>query len=240
MNLLLLPEPFIRANWDRSNELYRHLKEVLKVKRGSTIDCAVENGPRGKGKIELINDQGAELSFQWETPHPPDFMPVRLMVGLSRPQTCRKILEQATSMGVEEIHFFGAQKGELSYASSTLWTTDEWQQKIRLGVAQAFSSHIPLCKLHHDLESLLIEIPEKIGIRLGLDNYESEGKLQACCERSRESIWLAVGAERGWSGNERNQLRVNGFSLMHLGKRVLRVETAVVAALGILGAGLEE
>jgi RsmE family RNA methyltransferase len=53
-------------------------------------------------------------------------------------------------------------------------------------------------------------------------------------------MWLAVGAERGWSGDEREQLRANGFTLKHLGQRVLRVETAVVAALGILGVGLEE
>ena len=143
-------------------------------------------------------------------------------------------------MGVAEIHFFGAQKGEPSYASSTLWTTDEWQQKIRAGVAQAFSSYIPLCKHHQDLESLLAEIKEKKGIRIGLDNYEALGKLEPCAVEESESIFLAVGAERGWSGDERNQLRENGFTLKHLGQRVLRVETAVVAALGILGVGLEE
>ena len=141
--------------------------------------------------------------------------------------------------GWEEIHFFGAQKGEPSYASSTLWTTDEWQQKIRAGVAQAFSSHIPLCKHHQDLDSLLGEIKEKKGIRIGMDNYEAVGKLEPCAVEESESIFLAVGAERGWSGDERNQLRENGFTLKHLGKRILRVETAVVAALGILGSGIE-
>ena len=71
-----------------------------------------------------------------------------------------------------------------------------------------------------------------------MDNYEAVGKLGLVVEES-ESIFLAVGAERGWSGDERNQLRENGFTLKHLGKRILRVETAVVAALGILGSGIE-
>jgi len=240
LNLILLPEPVPRVKWDKSSELFHHLEKTLKVRQGSTIDCAVENGPRGKGTIEVIDDDEMEVSFQWSSPHPPDFLPVHLLVGLSRPQTCRKILEQASTMGVEEIHFFGAQKGEPSYASSTLWTTDEWQQKIRAGVAQAFSSHIPICKHHQDLESLLSEIKEKKGIRIGMDNYEALGKLEPCAVEESESIFLAVGAERGWSGDERNQLRENGFTLKHLGQRVLRVETAVVAALGILGVGLEE
>ena len=44
-----------------------------------------------------------------------------------------------------------------------------------------------------------------------------------------------MGPERGWSANERDQLRDNQFELCDLGSRVLRVETAVVAAIGILG-----
>ena len=238
MNLILLPKPLQRVKWDKTNELFHHLQKTLKVRQGSEIDCAVENGPRGKGTIEAINKDEINLSFQWDPPHPPDFLPVRLVVGLSRPQTCRKILEQASTMGVKEIHFFGTQKGEPSYAYSTLWMTDEWQQKIRLGVAQAFSSHIPLCMHHQSLESLIAEIPEKKSIRLGLDNYEAVDKLKAFRVQASESIWLAVGSERGWSGNERKQLRENGFTLKHLGRRVLRVETAVVAALGILGSGI--
>jgi len=87
---------------------------------------------------------------------------------------------------------------------------------------------------------LLSEIEEKKGIRIGMDNYEALGKLEPCAVEESESIFLAVGAERGWSGDERNQLRENGFTLKHLGQRVLRVETAVVAALGILGVSLVE
>ncbi|HEY1848006.1 MAG TPA: RsmE family RNA methyltransferase, partial [Opitutaceae bacterium] len=44
---------------------------------------------------------------------------------------------------------------------------------------------------------------------------------------------LAFGPERGWSGAERDLLRARGFTLAHLGTRVLRTETAVVAALAI-------
>jgi RsmE family RNA methyltransferase len=89
------------------------------------------------------------------------------------------------------------------------------------------------------LESLLTEIPQENAVRLGLDNYEATENLRPCPVDGSKSIWLAVGAERGWSGDERDQLRANGFTLKHLGKRVLRVETAVVAALGILSTDLK-
>ena len=47
-------------------------------------------------------------------------------------------------MGVEEFHFFHAEKGEPSYGSSSLWKTDEWKNRIKNGVEQAFASHFHL------------------------------------------------------------------------------------------------
>jgi RsmE family RNA methyltransferase len=49
---------------------------------------------------------------------------------------------------------------------------------------------------------------------------------------------LAIGPERGWSGAERDLLRAAGFALAHLGPRVLRAETAVVAAIALVRARL--
>jgi RsmE family RNA methyltransferase len=49
---------------------------------------------------------------------------------------------------------------------------------------------------------------------------------------------LAIGPERGWGPRDRDGLRAAGFALAHLGPRVLRSETAVVAALAILRADL--
>ncbi|HNC22732.1 MAG TPA: 16S rRNA (uracil(1498)-N(3))-methyltransferase [Opitutaceae bacterium] len=41
-------------------------------------------------------------------------------------------------------------------------------------------------------------------------------------------------AARGWSGVERDLLRSRGFGLAHLGARVLRSETAVIAAVAVV------
>jgi RsmE family RNA methyltransferase len=45
---------------------------------------------------------------------------------------------------------------------------------------------------------------------------------------------LAIGGERGWSAADREVLRAGQFTFGHLGSRVLRTETATVAALSIL------
>jgi len=45
---------------------------------------------------------------------------------------------------------------------------------------------------------------------------------------------VAIGPERGWSARERDLLRARGFELVHLGPRVLRTETACVAAVAVV------
>ena len=52
------------------------------------------------------------------------------------------------------------------------------------------------------------------------------------------AVILAIGGERGWSGADRDTLRAQGFAMFHLGERVLRTETTVVAALSLVRAKL--
>jgi RsmE family RNA methyltransferase len=65
--------------------------------------------------------------------------------------------------------------------------------------------------------------------RIALDNYEASHRMAP----APMPLALAFGPERGWSPAERAILREIGFELAHLGPRVLRTETAVVAALSI-------
>jgi RsmE family RNA methyltransferase len=49
---------------------------------------------------------------------------------------------------------------------------------------------------------------------------------------------LAFGPERGWSAAERGLFRRHAFTFAHLGPRVLRTETATLAALALIRAKL--
>jgi 16S rRNA (uracil1498-N3)-methyltransferase len=70
-----------------------------------------------------------------------------------------------------------------------------------------------------------------------LDNYESPRALSELPSFSGD-VTLAIGPERGWSPAERTLLRAHGFTFVHLGTRVLRTETAVIAALTLVRAKL--
>jgi RsmE family RNA methyltransferase len=74
------------------------------------------------------------------------------------------------------------------------------------------------------------------GTRLALDNYEAAEALGSV--RLASPVTIAIGPERGWSEAERMLLRTGGYHFVHLGERVLRVETACVAAIALVRAGL--
>ena len=214
-----------------------HLRSVLGVKDGDEIDLAVKNGPRGKGKVSLLPDQRVDLAIRWSERHPCDLFPVHLIVGFARPQICRKILEQASAIGVERISFFQSDKGEPSYAKSRLWTTNEWMERIDQGAEQAFASFVPTCELLVTLEQALSATWREEAFKIALDNYEASQPLTTDASDGKRPVVLALGPERGWSASERKLLRSRNFEMRHLGQRVLRLETAVVASLGVLLAG---
>jgi len=210
-----------------------HVREVLRLKVGDAFDVAVANGPRGKATLLENCSEGMRLGFTWEQSVRNDLFPIRLLLGLPRPQTARKILEQAAALGAGAMDFFWADKGEPSYADSKLWTTDEWKRHLTRGVEQAFCSFIPEVRHWRNLEAVLDDLSQEDAF-LALDLYEAEAPLSTDAVGGKESVCLAVGPESGWSPRERDLLREAEFTLLHLGERVLRQETACLTALGVL------
>lgn len=236
MNLILFTSEEIARPLPLADPRARHLLDILRRDVGGTFDAGLINGPLGKGTVEAIGPAGITLSYAWDDP-PPALPPLHLLVGLPRPQTARDILRDATALGVAAIHFVGTERSEPGYARSTLWTSDEWMRKLREGAAQAFDTHLPIVEHHASLASGLEKF-SSASWRLALDNYEATAALADVPESGQRPVVLALGAERGWSIGERATLRAAGFALVHLGRRVLRTETACVAAVTLLKARL--
>lgn len=234
MNIILFTPDEIARPLPRTDARAAHLLTILRRKPGDPFDCGLINGPRGKGTILRVDADSLTLSFWWgKEPPPPD--PITLVVGLPRPQTARDILRDATTMGVAAMHFVLTERSERSYAQSTLWSAGEWQRQIISGAEQGFDTRVPAVKHGQSLAATLAALPDD-SIRLALDNYEAAAPLGTCHVIRDKSVVLALGSERGWTVADRASLRAAGFTLVHLGARVLRTETAVIAALTLVKA----
>ncbi len=235
MNLILFEPHEILQPLPRSDARARHILDILKRHPGDTFDAGLVNGPRGKATLTSIADDALTLTFA-ATHEPAPAAPISVLVGLPRPQTARDILRDLTTFGVASIDFVLSEKTDPNYARSTLWSSAEWRRHVIAGAEQAFDTRLPRVTHATPLAEALAAIPSD-ATRLVLDNYESSQALGSIEIRSR-SIVLAVGPERGWSTRDRDALRAAHFTFVHLGPRVLRTESACLAAITLIRAKL--
>ncbi len=234
MNIVLFEADEIKCPLLRTDARANHILKVLRRAVGDDLDVGLIDGPKGKATVVEIHSASLELSFVWGEESPPLY-PIDLIVGLSRPQTNRKILQEAAALGVRSMRFVTTERGEPSYAKSKLWSTGEWRRHVLEGVAQAFATGLPQVSFGMSLGEAIEAIGTGCRTCLALDNYESSQRLGSIEFKGGElATALAIGAERGWTGQERILLTENGYVLVGLGERVLRTETAVVSSVAIV------
>lgn len=229
MNLLLFEEQAASYRVEADDPRLDHVRNVLRCRVGDSLCIGVVNGPKGTARVETIHADHLIVAAEWESREPPPLPPVELWIALPRPQTARKILFEGTTIGVAAIRFFNAARSDPAYARSSLWSTGEWRQCCWRGAEQAFDTRLPEVSWGDSLESRIGRAPSG-ATRWALDVYEGREALSQA-KPGAPPLILALGPERGWAAADRELLRANGFHLHHLGERVLRLETAALAAL---------
>ena len=238
MNLILFEKQFDFTRIEKIDKRALHIRKVLRAEVGALICVGFVNGPRGQAEVMELAEDGSVTLKLVSTQPALEALPITLLVGLPRPHTAKRILFEAASLGVARVQFFEAERGEPSYASSRLWQDNAWRERLWRGAEQSFGTHLPEVVMYPDLQTALSELFE-MPIRVALDNYEAGRSLGESLPQDGQigqdakACALALGAERGWSPNERDCLRQNGWQIVHLGEPVLRVETAVVSAVAI-------
>jgi RsmE family RNA methyltransferase len=93
-----------------------HLTQTVGLQAGKSFFVGIKNELRGLATIREIS-QRFIFTVEWEKEKQAR-LPLELLVGLPRPQTAKKILYDAASLGVHKIIFFVSEKGDPGYLSS--------------------------------------------------------------------------------------------------------------------------
>lgn len=238
MNLLLLPDLAEEAVLSARDPRLEHVRGVLRLQVGDGFDVGAENGPLGRATILRIDREAVVLRLAWGERPPPPPPPIDLLVALPRPATARKIVMEATTLGVRSLRFFPGGKSDPAFAKSRFWTDQGWREARRLGAEQAFTTWLPPVTLATGMAETLSELPPH-GLRMAPDVYEATASLNnVLAGIDTGGTALAIGPERGWNATDRALLRAQGFTLCSLGNRVLRVETATTVSIALVLARL--
>jgi len=234
MNLILLDHDSPRQTLDAQDRRARHISDVLMRAGKDSFFAGLRNGRMGTAKPVILPDGSIEIEVDWHLPAADPLNQLDLIVGMPRPQSARRMLRDIPTMGIRSACFFVGEKGEAGYATSRLWKDGEWMDHLQEGAEQAFNPRIPDVSVVDRLENALSRMPPN-RCRLALDLYEARSSyLDALVSNDAAAgATIAIGPERGWSQTERNTLRSAGFTLCSMGKRVMRSDTAVVAAASV-------
>ncbi len=176
MNIILFTEEELQKPLSLKDPRARHIRKVLRLKKGDTLHVGLIDGPRGTAHISDIDDQGYWFNSDFSD-EIPQLYPVIMLIGLPRPRYARRILKDVTTQGASELHFVATEMGEKSYLHSSLWENKEYERLLREGAEQAFCTRLPKVEVHHSLKRYIKQLDEETD-RLALDNYESTIPLQ--------------------------------------------------------------
>ncbi|MFB2538261.1 MULTISPECIES: 16S rRNA (uracil(1498)-N(3))-methyltransferase [unclassified Acinetobacter] len=231
MNLVLL-DP---SAYDDVQDLYRiqeprqieHIKHHLKAKIGDTLKVGVLNQARYLCEIIAITDDFIELKTIQKEPVP-DKIPVTLIVALPRPKALRRLIMDATSLGVEKIVLMHCYHVEKSY-----WQTP-FLQKLNdyamLGLEQAGDVFLPEIVLEQRFKPF-VEDRLRLWTQAKPSFVAHPYSVQKLPMSFNQPCQIIVGAERGFTAYEIDLLQQNGCQICQLGNRILRTETAVSSIL---------
>ncbi|MEX2204999.1 MAG: 16S rRNA (uracil(1498)-N(3))-methyltransferase [Myxococcota bacterium] len=234
MNVLLFDEDDLVApgRVRVADRRHRHVREVLRAKPGDALAVGRIGGRLGQGTLVVLDAHALELEVALER-EPPAKLPVTLALALPRPPSLRKVLQQATALGVPRFVLFASARVEKSYWQSTGLEPERLRDQLLLGLEQAGDTVLPEIAFARRFRPFVEDELARLArsARILVAHPGSEASLDA---RADARTVLVIGPEGGLQDHELARLDAVGALRVGLGPRVLRVETAAVALLARL------
>ncbi len=155
-----------------------------------------------------------------------------LLQAVSRGERMDFVIQKATELGVTEIQpvlsEFGGVRLDAQRSASRL---AHWTGIARSACQQCGRNRVPRIAEPQAFGEALQNLPA-VDLALILDPGASAPSIDA----TPQSVAVAIGPEGGFSEAELTLARENNFRALRLGPRVLRTETAALAAISVLQA----
>jgi 16S rRNA (uracil1498-N3)-methyltransferase len=215
-----------------------HLTRVLRLEPGAAF--TLFNGAGGEHSATLAAVTGKKvtarvldhLPAERESP-----LQVTLLQGVARGERMDLIVQKATELGVMRIVPVLAERSVVKLdAKQRMRKRDHWQAISISACEQSGRNRVPEVSEAVTLGDAVAALtPGGLHCLLAA-NGEQSLAVTAARAASPRPIALLIGPEGGLAENERQFAQQNGFIACRMGPRVMRTETAGLAALAILQA----
>ena len=232
---------WIADTWDEkrttaslTGDQAQHLARVLRVEPGQVFDV-VAGGFLHRAEVASVRED--EVAFVLhEEQEGEAALPVRLLLAVFKFDHLEWGIEKATELGAARISPVIARRTEKHLAQAAAKRVERWRRIAREAAQQSRRTDVPVVDDPLTLKNVLNDVDEPV--KLLLAETEQENSLRAALETApaEAEIALAIGPEGGWAADEMELFRSAGWQHVTLGPRILRAETAAIAALAVTAA----
>lgn len=226
-----VPEAGPGARVELPEHSAHHAREVLRLRAGAAVRIFDGAGNEFEASLDLVSRRAVSARLGARV-HALAESPLRLVLALSplKGDRMELVIQKATELGVSEIWPVVTARTDAAARPALGGSRQERWDKVASGAAeQCGRAVVPPVAPTTQLDCL-IETPfggQRVLFR------ENEGLPSLRTIARPAAALLLVGPAGGWEQHESRHLREAGFSAVSLGPRILRAETAAVAAVAM-------
>lgn len=215
-------------------EQAHYIGRVLRLRAGDSL--TVFNGQGGEfaataesiGKNSAVLLIGEQCEVTTESP-----LKVHLVQGISRGERMDLVVQKATEIGVKRISpvltHYGVVKLDAHRAAKR---RDHWQSIAESACEQAGRTRPPLIDEAMPLNAWFGARAKQTDTDLILRPGATAALASLAAPVTK--VCLLIGPEGGFSDTEYDDAQIAGFNAVSLGPRILRTETAAIAAIAVV------
>ncbi|MGA2560000.1 MAG: RsmE family RNA methyltransferase [Terracidiphilus sp.] len=232
---------WIAEHWDATTATIagaqaEHLARVLRAHEGMEADV-VAGGRVFHAAVTAVRPSEVRFNLIAEVEADPA-LPLTLVLSIYKFDRMEWAIEKATELGVAGIAPVIARRTEKHLAQAAEKRVERWRRIAHEAAQQSRRSDVPVI---HDTRTLSASVASASGAtRIVLAEQERTATLIETVQRAlavvAESVLdfqIAVGPEGGWAPEEEELFAANDWKAVTLGPRILRAETAAIAALSV-------
>jgi 16S rRNA (uracil1498-N3)-methyltransferase len=228
-----VPEAAPGARLALPDHAAHHAREVLRLRAGALVHVFDGRGAEFEGTLDSVTRQGVFLRLNHAVAARPE-SPLRIELALSplKGDRMELVIQKATELGVSAIHPVVCARTDAVARPALKGSRQDRWDKVASGAAeQCGRAVVPEVTPTVELKQLLAQPFD--GPKLQFSEAQGAPAL-ARDGRGATAVLALVGPAGGWEPHESERVREAGFVATGLGPRILRAETAAIAAVTAL------
>ena len=208
-----------------------HVGKVLRMKAGEPLVLFNGKGGAFQGQISAVSKKSVEVVLETLlTANAQSPLIIELGQTLSRGERMDYAIQKATEVGVTSITPLFSERCEVKLKADRIGKRLQHWQRIAISACEQCGRNVvPVIHPPVKLEDWLAERKTELNFVL---HHRTERKLDG--DDKPQSVSLLIGPEGGLTADEITLAENKQFAPLALGPRVLRTETAPVAAIALM------